>query len=70
MAFTLEDRNGNELLVVGDDGKFAFSRYNDMDEGTKKKLIKMYSALSGQSVDGFKKFLDFEGDEEDSQFCS
>ena len=68
MDYILEDENGRALLVIGDTGKFAFSRYVDMNEETKKKMMQMYESLSGKPASDFKRFLNFEND--DFQFCS
>jgi len=68
MAFTLEGDKGRKLLVVSDNGQFAFSRFSDMDTETEDELIKIHKSLSGESSPDFLDFLDFKNDIE--QFCS
>lgn len=68
MAFTLEDDNGRTLLVVNDNGQFAFSRFPDMNIQTKTELIEIYKELSGTISNEFLDFLDFRNNTE--QFCS
>ena len=68
MAFTLEDSKGRELLVVNDNGQFAFSRFSDMDDTTKNELADMYESLSGDSREGFLGFLNFNNNI--GRFCS
>jgi len=68
MAFTLEDNKGRKILIVNDNGQYAFSRFQDMDDTTKDKLVEIYESLSGQSGEEFLEFLNFEGNVE--QFCS
>lgn len=68
MAFTVEDDRGRELLVVNDEGQFAFSRFSDIDDDTKEMLNDMYESLSGKASKEFLRFLNFDNDME--QFCS
>ena len=64
----MEDSKGRKVLVVDDNGQFAFSRFPDMDEVTKDELVEMYESLSGKPSTDFLDFLDFKGNVE--QFCS
>jgi len=66
MAFTFEDSKGRALLVINDDGQFAFSRFADISTEDKNKIKEIYRTLSDEDANDFNDFLDFK----DVEFCS
>ena len=63
----IKDPNGKVVCKILN-GRVFVTRFKNMDEITKKKLIELYGELTGKDVEKLTKFLNFESKE--NRFCS
>jgi len=65
----LRDKHSRIIFkIIGDD--VMVMRLPDMDEYTKKELISLYTEFTSEDGEKIRKFLDFENDNGENEFCS
>lgn len=67
MKFVVKDNKDRIILSVDEEGRMAASRFPDMEEEYKDYLVEMCKELTDDDPKEFRKFLDFEDDDE---FCA
>jgi len=66
MSVLVTDPKGRTVISIrGDD--VAIARFDDLDDDFKEYLVNVYSQLTTGDVERFRKFLNYE--EEEDEFC-
>lgn len=65
----IEDKQGRVIFKIIGDGVMVM-RLPDMDEYTKNELVLLYTEFTKENGDKLRKFLNFEDENGENEFCS